>query len=91
MIQSMFGENDDAIAALERGFEERADWMYTLPVQTYYRGLRAIRGFSRSLKKCGMRVRREDASSVSFTRRRAAWLQRFVSGGAWEKNAKGYS
>jgi len=36
----MFGEHDEAIAALERGYEERGDWMYTLPVQAYFRGLR---------------------------------------------------
>jgi hypothetical protein len=40
MLHAMFGERDDAIAALERGYEERGDWMYTLPVQAYFRELR---------------------------------------------------
>ncbi|HEV8449286.1 MAG TPA: protein kinase [Gemmatimonadaceae bacterium] len=40
MVHAMFGERDDAIAALDRGYEERAHWMYTLPVQAYFRELR---------------------------------------------------
>ena len=40
MIHATFKEHDDALDALERGYEERADWMYTIGVQHWFRELR---------------------------------------------------
>jgi len=40
MLHAMFGEHDEALAALERGYEERGDWMYTIGVQAWFRELR---------------------------------------------------
>jgi hypothetical protein len=35
-IYTAFGEIDAALAALERGLEERGDWMYTIGVQPWF-------------------------------------------------------
>jgi hypothetical protein len=39
-IHAMFGDHELALDSLERGYEERGDWMYTIAVQTVFRDLR---------------------------------------------------
>jgi hypothetical protein len=51
ILHAMFGENDEALAALDRGYEERGDWMYTIGVQAWFRELRSHPRFVALVKK----------------------------------------
>jgi serine/threonine-protein kinase len=50
-IHAMFGDRELALDSLERGYEERGDWMYTIGVQAVFRELRDHPRFVALLEK----------------------------------------
>jgi hypothetical protein len=54
VIHGGLGETEEALAALEKAFEERSGWMAFLKVEPFFEGLHGRPRFDRLLQKVGL-------------------------------------